>query len=242
MRITPARAAAPAFATIAILAALMAAGRPLLATPQSPSSPLPVTRTTAYVTPDAAVVALTDRRHPVLVVTRPATYVVQHGDTLSDIAASVYGTSAAWYLLEEANHLKSTVISAGEVLQLPAPRAAYPRAPAPPPPPVTAATMTTQQQAPPASAGIYSESGLEALWEANGGSSGVAATAACIAEHESSGNPAAFNGTDIGLFQIDPGNEPGADLYNASVNAAEAVRLSDDGTNWSDWQTAPDCT
>jgi hypothetical protein len=110
-----------------------------------------------------------------------------------------------------------------------------------------AAAAARQQQAaqyPPASAGTYSYSGLEALWEQEGGSSGTAATAACIAEHESSGNPDADNGTDLGLWQIDPGNFPGQSpdaLLSAGTNAADAVSLSDDGTNWSDWQTAPDC-
>jgi|HubBroStandDraft_1064217.scaffolds.fasta_scaffold363637_1 Lysozyme like domain len=104
-----------------------------------------------------------------------------------------------------------------------------------------AAQQPVQQSSPPASAGVYSYSGLEALWEQEGGSAATAATAACIAEHESSGNPAADNGIDLGIWQIDPGNFPGDNLLSATVNARDAVSLSDDGTNWSDWQTAPDC-
>jgi LysM repeat protein len=239
MRNILSRAVTPALAVIAISAALTAAARPILAVPAAPSSPLIVT--TAKLSPalTPAVVALTARRHPPIVIPPPRTWTVTAGGTLSEISQSVYGTSDAWYYLQQANHLASATISPGETLRLPAPRASYPA----PPPVVTTTAAGVQQRsaAPPASSGTYSYSGLEALWEANGGSSGVAATAACIAEHESSGKPAAFNGTDIGLFQIDPGNEPGADLYDAGVNAAEAVRLSVDGTNWSDWQTAPDC-
>jgi hypothetical protein len=123
------------------------------------------------------------------------------------------------------------------VVQAPAKPAvvtAPPSTPPPAPPPV----VTDPNTAP---AGDYSYSGLEQLWEANGGSAGVAATAACIAEHESSGNPGAFNGRDIGLWQIDPDHDPGGDLYNPAENARIAVAVSSDGTNWGPWTTAPAC-
>lgn len=105
----------------------------------------------------------------------------------------------------------------------------------PPPAPAPSYTPAT------AAAGAYSYAGLEQLWVANGGSVATEATAACIAEHESSGVASAFNGRDIGLWQIDPGHDPNGDLYNANENARIAVQVSADGTNWSQWTTAPDC-
>jgi hypothetical protein len=152
MRLHPAKAVTPALASVAIVAALVAAGRPLMTTPAPPSSPVTVARTTAYVAPpDPAVVALTDRRHPPLVIRAPDTWTVEKGDTLSGIAQSVYGTSGAWYYLQQASHLKSTVISPGQVLRLPAPRGSYPA------PPVVRIAVTdtaaAQSLAPPSSTG-----------------------------------------------------------------------------------------
>jgi len=106
-------------------------------------------------------------------------------------------------------------------------------------------TSTTPPPADPPASGVLSYSQLEQLWEANGGSSATASVAACISEAESSGNPNADNGVDLGLWQIDPGNFPSQSydsFFVPSVNAADAVKLSDDGTSWVDWSTAPDCT
>ena len=245
MRITPARAITPLLATVAVAAALLAAARPLLTTPPPVAgSAVTATVRTAPMTwtqkklLDASAATLTVKTVPPV---PPRTYTVLAGDTLSVIAKKVYGTASAWYLLEKANRLSGDMITAGLVLRLPAPRKNYPAPPAAPVVTTTTAVSAGTTQAPPSSSGAYSYSGLETLWESEGGSPGTAATAACIAEHESGGNPAAFNGRDIGIWQIDPGNEPGANLYNASVNAAEAVKLSGDGTNWSDWSTASAC-
>lgn len=246
MRITPVRLVTPALASIAVCAALTAAVRPLLTTPA------PVAGTTFTTTANVMQATgwkskdLLDMSSVVSVsatqvrAARPLTYTVRAGDTLSVIAKKIYGTAAAWYMLQQANRLPSDVITAGLVLRLPTARKTYP---VPPPPPVVV-TGTGQQQAasgPPASPGTYSYAGLESLWEQEGGSAGTAATAACIAEHESGGNPSADNGVDLGLWQIDPPNFPGDNLFSAAVNARDAVKLSGDGSNWSDWSTAPAC-
>lgn len=85
----------------------------------------------------------------------------------------------------------------------------------------------------------YSFGALEHLWMAVGGSGRTASHAACIAEHESGGNPDAISPTnDWGLWQIHDG---GPRMLNPAANAATAVRMSDDGRNWSAWTTARMC-
>lgn len=118
---------------------------------------------------------------------------------------------------------------------------------APPKPAVVVQAPAVQPSSPPAppapvyhapAAGMYSYAGLEQIWEANGGSAATAATAACIAEHESGGNPNAESPTDdFGLWQIHA--DPAALAPN--VSARTAVEMSGNGTNWGPWTTAPDC-
>ena len=89
--------------------------------------------------------------------------------------------------------------------------------------------------------GNLSCSGLEALWESAGGSSGTAFMAAEIARAESGGQQNATdnntNGsTDRGLWQI---NSTWGSLstYDPAGNARAAVQISHDGTDWSPWVT-----
>lgn len=101
------------------------------------------------------------------------------------------------------------------------------------PPPAHPAAVTT------VSSGSYSYAGLEALWESAGGNPAHAATAACIAEHESGGNPGAVSPTaDFGLWQIHDG---GSSMLNAFANALRAVAMSFNGTSWSPWTTHSMC-
>ncbi len=89
--------------------------------------------------------------------------------------------------------------------------------------------------------GTLSCSGLEALWESVGGSSGTAFMAAEIARAESGGQQYATdadgNGTvDRGYWQVN--SIHGAlSTYDPAGNARAAVELSGDGTNWSPWVT-----
>ena len=89
--------------------------------------------------------------------------------------------------------------------------------------------------------GTLSCSGLEALWESAGGSSGTAFMAAEIATAESGGRQYATdadgNGTvDRGYWQVN--SIHGAlSTYDPAGNARAAVELSGDGTNWSPWVT-----
>ena len=85
----------------------------------------------------------------------------------------------------------------------------------------------------------YSFGALEHIWMAVGGSGRTAYHAACIAEHESGGNPNAISRTnDWGLWQIHNG---GPRMLNPAANAATAVRMSHNGRNWSAWTTARMC-
>lgn len=85
----------------------------------------------------------------------------------------------------------------------------------------------------------YSFGALEHVWMAAGGSGKTASHAACIAEHESGGNPNAISRTnDWGLWQIHNG---GPRMLNPAANAATAVRMSRNGRNWSAWTTARMC-
>jgi hypothetical protein len=89
--------------------------------------------------------------------------------------------------------------------------------------------------------GTLSCSGLEALWESAGGSSGTAFTAAEIATAESGGRQYATdddgNGTvDRGYWQIN--SIWGAlSTYDPAGNARAAVQISHDGTDWGPWVT-----
>lgn len=131
---------------------------------------------------------------------------------------------------------KHVVVKVATVTQQPAQQ---PQAPVQAPAPVTTAQH-----------GIYSYRALETLWVQAGGSPSREATAACIAEHESGGNPNAQSPTDdFGLWQIH-GN-PAA--LNPMTSARIAVAMSSQhtqagavipgtsGTNWSPWTTAGDC-
>lgn len=103
----------------------------------------------------------------------------------------------------------------------------------------------------PTAAGGYSVTQLKSLWIMAGGSPATADTAACIASHESSGEPSVTSsnpdgGTNVGLWQLDtPGGKGAgysvAQLQNPLTNARVAIAGSSDGRDWSAWATAPLC-
>ena len=87
------------------------------------------------------------------------------------------------------------------------------------------------------SAGTYSCSGLESLWEQAGGAAGEAVMAASIAMAESGGNSTAISPTnDYGLWQINGSHGAQATL-NPLGNAEAAVSISGNGSNWGPWTT-----
>ena len=81
-------------------------------------------------------------------------------------------------------------------------------------------------------------SGLEALWEAAGGSHAQAFTAAEIAMAESGGRQYAYSPTnDYGYWQINGSHGPALATFNAYGNARAAIIISDNGRNWYPWTT-----
>ena len=78
--------------------------------------------------------------------------------------------------------------------------------------------------------GTLSYAALEQLRVAEGGNPAGEAFAACIAEHESGGNPGAISPTtDYGLWQEH--DDPAA--RSPVVSAQTAVQMSSDGPDWS---------
>src|SRR5262249_27820723 len=132
------------------------------------------------------------------------TYTVRSGDTLSSIAKKFYGSGADWAALY---HVNSSVVKnpnsiyVGEVLQVPTHLSASATSYAP----KHAKTSTTSTLTTSATrlSGNLSCSGLEALWEAAGGSHSEAFMAAEIAMAESGGRQYAVSPTnDYGYWQI----------------------------------------
>ena len=167
------------------------------------------------------------------------TYTVRPGDTLSTIAERFYGNPADWTGLYRAN---SSVIQdpdsiyAGEVLKIPsdphASAASYT------PKHAKSTSVTTLASSATRLSGTLGCSGLEALWEAAGGSSSEAFTAAEIAMAESGGNQYAVSPTnDYGYWQINGSHGPAMATFNPIGNAKAAISISSDGTNWDAWTT-----
>lgn len=88
---------------------------------------------------------------------------------------------------------------------------------------------------------------LEHLWTRNGGSASTEFVAAEVGMAESSGNKAATSpnpdgGTNVGIWQLDtPGGEGAgysvSQLEDPNLNARITVLKTNDGVNWSHWQT-----
>jgi LysM repeat protein len=192
-------------------------------------------------------------------------YTVRGGDTLSKIASSYYHNADEWqYLYHENDKTVSdpNLIYAGQRLMIPAtapahytltnyvPKHAKAAQPVASTVSETSRGSESRRSAAQASAdgsgklvtqsaaqGMYSCSGLEQIWEQEGGSPAAALMAAEIAMAESGGNPNAVSPTDdFGLWQINGSNGSLATL-NPFQNAKSAITLSDNGNNWNPWTT-----
>ena len=169
------------------------------------------------------------------------TYTVRSGDTLSSIAQRFYGNSADWAWLY---HVNSSVVHdpnsiyVGEVLKIPADPPANAAHYAPKHAKSSTSSSTTLTSSTTKLSGTLGCSGLEALWEAAGGSHGEAFMAAEIAMAESGGNQYALSPTnDYGYWQINGSHGPAEATFNAMGNAKAAIAISDDGRDWDPWTT-----
>jgi LysM repeat protein len=169
------------------------------------------------------------------------TYTVQSGDTLSSIAKRFYGTSAVWAWLW---HVNSSVVHnpnsiyVGEVLKIPSDPPANAAHYAPKHAKSSSSTSTTLTSSTTKLSGTLGCSGLEALWEAAGGSHAEAFIAAEIAMAESGGNQYALSPTnDYGYWQINGSHGPAMATFNPIGNAKAAIAISNDGHDWGAWTT-----
>ena len=170
------------------------------------------------------------------------TYTVRSGDTLAGIAQRFYGNSAVWTWLW---HVNSSVVHdpnsiyVGEVLKLPSDPPANAAHYAPKHAKTSSTTTTTTLTSSTTKlSGKLSCGGLEALWEAAGGSHAEAFMAAEIAMAESGGNQFALSPTnDYGYWQINGSHGPAMATFNPMGNAKAAIAISDDGHDWGAWTT-----
>jgi LysM repeat protein len=196
------------------------------------------------------------------------TYTVRSGDTLSSIAQHFYDKAADWPWLYHVNEVKvanPNLIYPGQKLQVPYDPPANAASYAPrhakaatltssntdtsassstsaPASSNTDASASSNTSAPASSdaqlSGTLGCSGLEALWEAAGGSPSEAFIAAEIAMAESGGDQYALSPTnDYGYWQINGSHGPALATFDAMGNARAAIIISDDGTDWDPWTT-----
>jgi len=164
------------------------------------------------------------------------TYSVRSGDTLSSIAERYYHNSGDWTWIYAANKSKihdPDSIYAGESLTIPysAPSGTTSYTPRH----AKAAVLTSSASR---LSGTLGCSGLEALWEAAGGSPGEAFMAAEIAMAESGGRQYALSPTnDYGYWQINGSHGPAEATFNPIGNARAAIAISGNGRDWYPWTT-----
>jgi LysM repeat protein len=217
--------AAPAMAIAGVLVAAAPAAHAAEKTPVKATA----------VTEQARTDALVKHAQPV---TR--TYTVRSGDTLSLIAERYYHNASRWQWIYQANRSKianPNVIYVGQRLTIPysAPSgvtsysARHAKASS------KAAVLTSSASK---LSGNLSCSGLEALWEAAGGSHAEAFMAAEIAMAESGGRQYAYSPTnDYGYWQINGSHGPAQATFNPMGNARAAIAISSNGRNWDPWTT-----
>jgi LysM repeat protein len=165
--------------------------------------------------------------------TSTSSYTVQSGDTLSSIAASVYGNSGDWSAIYQANTSKiqdENLIYPGEVLSIPA----------------SASQASTSEQASTSDqTSSYSQDSSDSTEsdQSASTSSGETAFQECVIETESGGDSQVMNSSGhYGLYQFSAstwaeyGGDP-ADFGDASVaeqNQVFDTAIADGGeSNWS---------
>ena len=204
--------AAPAMAIAGVLVA---------AAPQAHAAEKTPAKATTVTEQQARTDALVQRAQPAA-----RTYSVRPGDTLSSIAERYYHNSGDWTWIYAAN--KSQIrdpnsIYVGESLTIPysAPASTTSYTPRHAKSSPTATVLTSSASRLSGSLGC---SGLEALWEAAGGSPAEAFMAAEIAMAESGGRQYAYSPTnDYGYWQINGSHGPAQATFNPIGNAKSTL-------------------
>jgi hypothetical protein len=168
---------------------------------QAPAGFQAISRTSPVHHPAGRIPLAYDRPHPMLAVMQTS-YTTRKGDTLSSIAAAVYGHASRWPALWYVNRREvrnPDALRPGVTLQLTAwhpnkawlARKALANVPKPPPPPDPAqapAQLAASSQTPAAADPAPAASG-----PATGSVTAASAYEACVITRESGGNPAAVN-------------------------------------------------
>jgi LysM repeat protein len=210
------------------------AGVLVAAAPQAQAAEKTPAEAAAVTGQQARTDALVQRAQPAI-----RTYIVNPGDTLSSIAESFYHNTRDWQWIYEANRSKVSdpdSIYVGESLTIPyrAPSSTTSYSPRHAKTAAQAAVLTATSSL----SGTLGCSGLEALWEAGGGSHAEAFTAAEIAMAESGGRQYALSPTnDYGYWQINGSHGPAEATFNPIGNAEAAIAISGNGTDWGPWTT-----
>jgi LysM repeat protein len=218
--------AAPAMAIAGVLVA---------AAPQAHAAERTPAKATTVTEQQARTDALVERAQPAA-----RTYTVRSGDTLSSIAERYYDNSGDWTWIYAANKSKirnPNSVYMGESLTIPysAPSGTSSYTPRHAKATARATVLTSAASK---LSGNLGCSGLEALWEAAGGSQTEAFTAAEIAMAESGGRQDALSPTnDYGYWQINGSHGPAEATFNPIGNAKAAIAISDNGRDWDPWTT-----
>jgi LysM repeat protein len=175
-------------------------------------------------------------------------YTVRPGDTLSSIAGRVYHNSNAWPVLYWANRSQirwANMITAGQVLRVPAKPAKIPSAPTLLGPAAPAPVEAPAPVAAASSSPVYAAPAQSTAVAASGYSGGApgGSFAQCVVARESGGNSQVMNSSGhYGLYQFSEGTwvaygGSAASFGNASVaqqNQVFANALAQGGqSNWS---------
>jgi LysM repeat protein len=215
--------AAPAVAIAGALVATAPQAHAAVRTPAKSAAATEQARTDALVRRDAQPTA--------------RTYSVQPGDTLSLIAERYYNNPGDWEWIYNANQSmisNPNNIYVGESLTIPYGATSY----TPRHAKSTAQTAVLTSSTGSDLSGTLSCSGLEALWQAAGGSQAEAFMAAEIAIAESGGNEFALSPTnDYGYWQINGSHGSAQATFDPLGNARAAIAISNNGTDWLPWTT-----
>jgi LysM repeat protein len=218
--------AAPAMAIAGVLVA---------AAPQAHAAERTPAKATTVTEQQARTDALVKRAQPVA-----RTYTVRSGDTLSSIAERYYHNSGDWTWIYAANKSKihnpnSIYVSESLTIPYSAPSGTSSYTPRHAKATVPATVLTSAASK---LSGNLGCSGLEALWEAAGGSHAEAFMAAEIAMAESGGRQYALSPTnDYGYWQINGSHGAAEATFNPIGNAKAAIAISSNGSNWRPWTT-----